>query len=63
MITITLTLWISIGFQIMTLGGNTVLMISLIICVCIVGSEEHNIVSLIVVQVKARYWICMRRSW
>jgi hypothetical protein len=38
--------------QIMTFGGNFVLMIALIICVCVVGSEEHNIVSLIVVQVK-----------
>jgi hypothetical protein len=36
----------------MTFGGNFVLMIALIICVCVVGSEEHNIVSLIVVQVK-----------
>ncbi len=42
---------ISFEIQIMTLGGNAVLMIALIICVAIVGSEEHNIVSLIVVQV------------
>ena len=36
----------------MALGGNVVLMISLIICVCVVGFEQHNIVSLIVVQVR-----------
>jgi hypothetical protein len=36
---------------VLSFGGNGVLMIGLIICVAVVGSEQHNIVSLIVVQV------------
>ena len=37
--------------QVLAFSGNGVLMLSLIVCVAVVGSEEHNIVSLIVVQV------------
>jgi hypothetical protein len=45
--------------QVLAFAGNGVLMVALIVCVAIVGSEEHNIVSLIVVQVENESFLCI----